>query len=209
MLSHQSSITPQLNTTFIDLGPRDYEIRKAVMSKTVMSKSAPILQLLILLTITTAAHAEIYRVIDADGKVTFTDQPPANSDDLIETIPDTDPKQNITPSPASLAENQPEWLKEAQEKRAQAAKNQQREQHSQQQKNRQDWKRALKAAKADVKEAELMLEIGREPTHGDFVGNAGGGARPSSAFLKRLTLLEKNLADANRRLLKVQRSKPK
>ena len=54
-----------------------------------------------------------------------------------------------------------------------------------------------------------MLDIGSEPTEGDFVGNAGGGARPSSDYLKRLTLLEKNLADAKRHLLQVQRSKPK
>ena len=158
--------------------------------------------------LTTTVNAEIYRVVDADGKVTFTDQPPANSNDLIETVADTDPQQNITPSPESLAEKHPEWLKEAQEKRAQAEKHKQRVQQSQQQ-SRQEWKRELNAAKANVKEAELMLEIGREPTEGDFVGNAGGGARPSSDYLKRLSFLEKNLADANRQLLKVQRSKPK
>lgn len=159
--------------------------------------------------ISTSVNAEIYRVVDAEGKVTFTDQPPANSNHLIETITDTDPQQNITPSPKSLAEDHPEWLKAAQEKRAQAAKHQQHVQHSEQQQRRQDWKRELKAAKANVKEAKLMLDIGREPTEGDFVGNAGGGARPSSDYLKRLSFLEKNLADAKRQLLKVQRSKPK
>ena len=159
--------------------------------------------------LTTTVNAEIYRVVDADGKVTFTDQPPANSNDIIETVADTDPQQNITPSPKSLAEKHPEWLKEAQEKRAQAAKHKLQVQQSQLQQSRQQWKRELKAAKANVKEAELMLEIGREPTEGDFVGNAGGGARPSSDYLKRLTLLENNLADANRKLLKIKRSKPK
>ncbi len=100
--------------------------------------------------ISTPVNAEIYRVVDAEGKVTFTDQPPANSNHLIETVADTDPEQNITPSPKSLAEDHPEWLKAAQEKRAQAAKHQQHVQHSEQQQRRQDWKRELKAAKANV-----------------------------------------------------------
>lgn len=164
---------------------------------------------LIMAFVITTVNAEIYRVVDAEGQVTFTDQPPANSNDLIETVTNIAPQQNITPSPKSLAENYPEWLKEAQEKRLQETKHKQRIQQSQQQQNQQEWKRALKAAKANVKEAELMLEIGREPTEGDFVGNTGGGARPSSDYLKRLSFLEKNLADANRQLLKVKRSKPK
>ena len=163
----------------------------------------------VIFSLMAAANAEVYRVVDADGKITFTDNPPENTHDLIEKVPETDPQQNITPSPESLIEKQPEWLKEAQEKRAQATKNNERDQQIQNQQDKKDWQRSLKAAKANVKEAQLMLEIGSEPTEGDFVGNAGGGARPSSDYLKRLTFLEKNLADAKRHLLKVQRSKPK
>ena len=164
---------------------------------------------IIVFALMSSVNAEVYRVVDADGKITFTDNPPENTHDLIEKVPETDPQQNITPTPESLIENQPEWLKEAQEKRAQATKNNNRDKQIQNQQDKQDWQRSLKAAKADVKEAKLMLEIGSEPTEGDFVGNAGGGARPSSDYLKRLTSLEKNLADAKRHLLKVQRSKPK
>ena len=164
---------------------------------------------IIVFALMASVNAEVYRVVDADGKITFTDNPPENTDDLIEKVPDTDPLQNITATPESLIENQPEWLKEAQEKRAQAAKNINLDKQIQNQQAKQDWQRSLKAAKARVKEAQLMLEIGSEPTEGDFVGNAGGGARPSSDYLKRLTSLEKNLADAKRHLLKVQRSKPK
>ena len=177
-----------------------------MISKAVLSKQ---LVAMMVLAVTAATSADVYRIVDADGNVTFTDQPPANSSDSIETVADTDPQQNVTPSPKSLAENQPEWLKEAQEKRDQAAKTQHREQQLQQQQKKKDWKRALKAAKAAVSEAELVLEIGREPGYGDFVGNAGGGARPSSDYLNRLNLIEKNYADAKRHLLKIQRSKPK
>tara|TARA_B110000879_G_scaffold5146_1_gene6712 strand:+ start:346 stop:879 length:534 start_codon:yes stop_codon:yes gene_type:complete len=164
---------------------------------------------IIVFALMASVNAEVYRVVDADGKITFTDNPPENTDDLIEKVPDTDPQQNITATPESLIENQPEWLNEAQEKRAQATKNTNRDKQIQNQQDKQDWQRSLKAARADVKAAKLMLEIGSEPTEGDFVGNAGGGARPSSDYLKRLTSLEKNLADAKRHLLKVQRSKPK
>ena len=167
------------------------------------------LLILIIFAFTALANAEVYRVVDADGKVTFTDHPPENTDNLIEAVPDADPQQNITPTPESLIEEQPEWLKEAQEKRAQKTKNNNRDKQIQNQLDKQNWKRSLKAAKANLKEAELLLEIGREPSEGDYVGNAGGGARPSSDYLKRLTFLEKNLADAKRHLIKVQRSKPK
>ena len=167
------------------------------------------LLILIIFAFTALANAEIYRVVDADGKVTFTDHPPENTDNLIEAVPDADLQQNITPTPESLIEEQPEWLKEAQEKRAQKTKNNNRNKQIQNQLDKQNWKRSLKAAKANLKEAKLLLEIGREPSEGDYVGNAGGGARPSSDYLKRLTFLEKNLADAKRHLTKVQRSKPK
>ena len=73
---------------------------------------------------------------------------------------------------------------------------------------RKEWREQLKAARAAVKAAEIALEVGKEPGEGDFVGNAGGGARPSSDYLMRLETLEKDLADAKRDLRRIKQSKP-
>lgn len=154
------------------------------------------------------AAAETYRVVDKDGNVTFTDQPQAADGESVEQLPDTSEDQNITPSPETLAEQHPQWLKDAQEKREAEEAEQAEQRLSEKKQRKAQWREDYKAAKARLKEAELALEDGKVPGEGDFIGIVGGGARPSSDYLLRLEALEKEVADAKRDLKKLKRNKP-
>ena len=152
--------------------------------------------------------AETYRVVDKDGNVTFTDQPQAADGESVEQLPDTSEDQNITPSPETLAEQHPQWLKDAQEKREAEEAEQAEQRLSEKKQRKAQWREDYKAAKDRLKEAELALEYGKEPGEGDFIGIVGGGARPLSDYLLRLEALEKEVADAKRHLKKLKRNKP-
>lgn len=165
------------------------------------------------IAISATVQAETYRIVDEQGRVTYTDQPPPNASSdtnssSVEKLPDNTENQNITPSLDALAEDHPEWLKEAHEQRAAEAKAAREAKQLELGEKRKEWREQFKAAKAAVKSAEIAFEVGKEPGEGDFVGNAGGGARPSSDYLMRLETLEKDLADAKRDLRRVKKSKP-
>lgn len=165
------------------------------------------------IAISATVQAETYRIVDEQGRVTYTDKPPTNdSSDTntssVEKLPDNTENQNITPSLDTLAEDHPEWLKEVHEQRAAEAKAAREAKQLELSEQRKEWREQLKAARAAVKSAEIALEVGKELGEGDFVGNAGGGARPSSDYLMRLETLEKDLADAKRDLRRIKKSKP-
>jgi len=66
------------------------------------------------IAISATVQAQTYRIVDEQGRVTYTDKPPANdSSDTntssVQKIPDNTENQNITPSLDTLAEDHPEW----------------------------------------------------------------------------------------------------
>ena len=155
--------------------------------------------------------AETYRIVDENGNVTYTDQPNhagnGGNKATIEKLPEAE-EHNVVPSLKTLAESEPQWLRQAREQR-EASEEQERElQQAVKKSEKALWKERYKAAKAQLKEAELALEVGSEPGEGDFIGKVGGGARPSSDYIMRLEALEKAVADARRDLAKVKRSRP-
>ena len=163
-----------------------------------------VLGALLLTGLSPIAFSETYRVVDAEGNVSYTDQPPKNTADKVELVAEeADPIENVSDSPETIAQEESEWLKQARARREAEAAEKQKEQRANKSKKRVDWKQEYKAAKQALKEAELALEIGSEVT-----GKVGGGARPSSEYLNRLESLEQAVADAKRHLAKVKRLKP-
>ena len=155
------------------------------------------------------SSAEIYRVIDKEGNVTYTDQAPtANSENNSAEVVETEAQTNVVDSAKAIEEKHPEWLKAAKVKRAEESEQQRRELAKAQAQQRKIWKKDLKAAKLAVKDAALALDVGKEVGDGDFVGMASGGARPSSEYLQCITQLEQELQDAKRHLKKLKRNKP-
>ena len=75
--------------------------------------------LLAIVAAASVATAEIYRVIDADGNISFTDKPPADASNVSSEPVNVDAStQNTSLSGDAIKEDQPEWLREAQQKRA-------------------------------------------------------------------------------------------
>ena len=112
------------------------------------------------------------------------------------------------PSPATVAENDPQWIREKREQREKEQAEQKREQQQQLADAKKRWKADYAAAKKDLKEAKEALAEGKVIVDGDYTGNAGGGARPSASYLARVAGLEAELAEAKAALKKLKRSRP-
>ena len=158
-----------------------------------------------------SSNAEIYRVIDADGNISFTDQPPANLDQRSnefssERITIDEKSKNTSLAPKAVNDNHPEWLREAQEKRK---TNEQQQKANRPTKNEiKAWKKTLLAAQQQLSQAKRALEQGVIASEGDFVGRAGGGGRPSAQYFEKLRMLEQNVTDAEKHLAAVKHTKP-
>jgi len=155
-----------------------------------------------------AAHAEIYRVVDKDGKVSYTDQPPKNGDaENIQHQVEEAVQRNSAQSLETQRENDPDWVKKAREER-EKQKVEQEKQQDDYATRRSAWKEALKQAKQNLKAAKLAQEQGKEAIEGDFIGKAGGGARPSEQYFNRQKMLAENVASAEKALKQVRKEKP-
>ena len=98
-----------------------------------------------------------------------------------------------------------QWLEQKQSAEQEAAHNKTRALSG--------WQADNDAAKAALEQAEKALAAGKDPKEGDFVGitnryGGSAGARPSEEFLKRVEQLEKDVADARKRLKAVEAKKP-
>lgn len=155
------------------------------------------------------SRAEIYRVIDDAGNVTFTDQPPENAKaENIQKEVEEAIERNSAQSLNTQRENDPDWVKQAREDRAKIEAEQQKEKDRYLERKR-EWNNALKAARKNLKEAKLAQEKGKEAIEGDFIGKAGGGARPSEQYFNRQEALAKRVEQAEKALKRIRKSKPK
>ena len=133
----------------------------------------------VLLLAQPAAAQTLYKLIDKNGKVTYSDSPPKDFDGKVEKV-EVDPNRNratILPPGTST------------------------EVLSKDRVNPADTADALKKAQARLDAARKDLAFARDnPREGeiDRVGNVGGGARPvpTEAYEKRLAALEQAVRDA-------------
>lgn len=154
-------------------------------------------------------YAEIYRVIDEHGKVTYTDQPPENSNaENIQQQVEEAVKRNSAQSLETQRANVPDWVKEAREKRAEA-KQEKAPQQTDYDDAKKAWEESLKQAKEDLKNAKLEQKKGVEAIDGDYIGKVSGGARPSEQYLNRQKMLAEKVEQAEKALRKIKKSKPK
>lgn len=158
-----------------------------------------------------SSSAAIYRVIDADGNISFTDRPPVKLDQRSdefssESITIDEKSKNTSLAPEVIEDNHPEWLRQAQEKRKAAEQQQKANRPT---KNEiKAWKQSLLAARQQLNQAKKALEQGVIASEGDFVGRAGGGGRPSEQYFEKLRALEQKVTDAEKHLAAIKRTKP-
>ncbi|MBT8149556.1 MAG: DUF4124 domain-containing protein [Gammaproteobacteria bacterium] len=153
-----------------------------------------------------SALAEIYRVIDADGNISFTDKPPAGASGRTEEVDIDANTQNTSLSPNAIQQDQPAWLLDAQQKRREQAKAERDSKPSKDQVKA--WKKSLRDAERTLREAKAARKRGVIAAEGDFIGKAGGGVRPSEQYFAKLQQLEQNVLDAQQRLQTLKRKGP-
>lgn len=156
------------------------------------------------------AQAEIYKVIDKDGNVSYTDKNPegSNAENIQSQINEAE-QRNISESPQAISEQLPEWLKESTEKQQQAQQEEKLEQAKIRRDLKEQWQQDYKQAKQKLKKAKKAKIAGAKIIDGDFIGKAGGGARPSEQYLNRQEALAQDVASATKALKQLKKNKPK
>lgn len=138
-----------------------------------------------LCSLSAVAATQLYRSVDAQGNVSFSDQPPASGKAATVDVSTRD--MNILPSEGVEAEIQRQ--KQVDQEAAQQRAVDQRE-----------WQARYQQAEDELAAAQQALAEAQEIKEGDTVGSAFGGARPSEAWILRLEQAEADV-DARRRAL--------
>lgn len=130
----------------------------------------------------------LYKLIDKNGKVTYSESPPKNFDGKVIRM-DIDPNANTATMPKGSA-----LRDEGAAARAASADD------------------AVRAARQRLEDAKKALADARDnPGEGDIarMGNKGGGTRPqpSEDYQKRLAKLEGDVKEAEEALEKAQRGR--
>ena len=136
----------------------------------------------------------IYEVRLPDGRILFTDRPPAGAVILSER--EAPPAPPPAPAPAPKPDAQPAPL----EQRAAQTESRLRDRAAEIDKAF----AAVQEAERDLEDAKLRLEGGRAPLDGEMIGTARGRVRPSPAYQERIAGLEKAIVAAEQRLTKAR-----
>lgn len=151
-----------------------------------------ILVLTALLAASTAfAGTILYRWVDANGDVHFSDTAPPKGVKA-EKITVTD--KNINTLPAD----------QRQVKQMEAEQRMQQMRHS---RALDDWQRRYKAAQQALQAAQQQLKQAKKVGEGDTVGNFMGGARPTEAWRNRLEAAKKNLHEKQQAVDRLEQEK--
>jgi len=138
----------------------------------------------------TAADS-VYKSVDKDGNVTYSQKPPVTKGEKARTqeVP-IDPNQNVIPSEKP---SQIEALEAAQKSRsAQENSDATNEELSRREK--------IANAESAVQQAEAALAAGQQTQPGDFIGKAGGGVRPTQQRSERINSLQQAVDEAKANL---------
>ena len=145
-------------------------------------KRTPMIVALALAASLPAAAQTLYKLIDKNGKVTYSDAPPKDFDGKVEKV-EIDPNRNrATILPPGTVPS--ESLSTTDKAKATVSSD-----------------ARLKEAQARLEAARKDLDFARDnPRQGEVerVGNVGGGARPvpTEAYQQHLAALEKAVSDA-------------
>ncbi len=151
-------------------------------------------RLIVLLFVSCGALAAttLYKSVDEQGNVTFSDAPPADGSEAEKV--DVQDSGNVLPS-GDLPQ-QMEQQQRADTKAAQQARSEQK-----------DWQGRYDNARDELEQAEKTLESAKEIKEGDTVGSAFGGARPNQAWIDALEQAENDVETRREALKKLERER--
>lgn len=143
----------------------------------------------------TAVNADIYKHVDEEGNVSYSDVSAGIEVESVEVDESTnvfDPNDSALDVESDFMQQRLEDKRER-EKQAQLLS---------------AWRKELKEAQRELKSALAAQSQGVMAEEGDFIGSANGGARPSASYFQKLKDLDKRVDKARDGLKKVKKSKP-
>jgi hypothetical protein len=140
-----------------------------------------------------AAQDKIYKVRLPDGRILFTDRPPAGAKILSE-------REVPRPSPERPAASSQGDAVSPLQQRAADAEARLRERAAEVDRAF----AAVQAAERELEQAKQALEQGQAPLPGEMIGTARGRVQPSPAYRERIAGLEKAVAEAEQKLAKAR-----
>ena len=153
--------------------------------------------LLALCSADASAQTTLYKLIDKNGKVTYSEKPPKDFDGKVIPL-DINPDRNTAtlPKPPAATKSE-EGGNKREDRRFQRST---------------DGEERVRAAKEKVEAAKRALaDAQNNPQEGDVtrVGNVGGGARPvfSEDYQRRLDKLERDVKDAEDELKRAEENR--
>lgn len=132
------------------------------------------------------AFAEVYRSVLPDGRVVYSDSPPAEAakTETVDLLPPPSPEQQAEAAAVETAiEEASQTVRDTDRDAAVKAGDAE-----------------VKAAEKDLATAKKRLEEGKVEREGDRIGKVGGGARLSDAYWQRVGKLELEVQNAESRL---------
>lgn len=148
---------------------------------------------LLLISFGAFAATTLYKSVDEQGNISYSDAPPGDAKD-VEEIDIKDGDLNVLPS-----KDVQDQIEQQQQQDKQAA--------DRQRADNQDWQQRYEKAQAELTESQQTLESAREIQEGDTVGSAYGGARPNADWIERLERAEADVVDKQQHLDKVKRQR--
>lgn len=135
-----------------------------------------------------SAQAQVYKNTMPDGRIIYSDQP----------VKGASKSQPVDVPPPPTEADKTKATKRAQDDQRQKDDLQTRIEDRR--KKFDDADTRVKIAREAVAAAQLALEQGRTPLQGEFIGMAGGGARPSERYFERVAALERGVESARKEL---------
>ena len=148
---------------------------------------------LLLISFGAFAATTLYKSVDEQGNITYSDAPPGDARD-VEEIDIKEGDMNVLPS-------------EDVQKQIEQQKQQDKQAADRQRADNQDWQQRYEKAQADLAEAEKALNSAQEIQEGDTVGSAYGGARPNAEWIERLEQAETDVELRRVELDKIKRQR--
>lgn len=148
----------------------------------------------------TASAQTLYKLIDKNGKVTYSEEKPKNFDGQVIQL-DINPNANTATLPK--AQGSPSSTSKGEESRA-------RPRESARQKARNDAEARVSAAREKLEAARKALQDAKDnPGEDDvqLIGKKGGGARPvpTDAYVEKLAKLEQAVTAAEEELKRAEK----
>ena len=148
---------------------------------------------LLLMSSAAVAATTLYKTVDEQGNISYSDVPPGDTRD-VEEIDIKQGDMNVLPSEDVQQQIEQQKQLDKQDADRQRADNK-------------DWQQRYEQAQAELSAAEQTLESAREINEGDTVGSAYGGARPNADWIERLERAEADVADKQQQLDQIKRQR--